>query len=311
MRKKLVRVGGSLAILAALAVAACGKSSAPASPSAPTGSGAPSQPGGSASGATIAGTVMSSAGTSSVRTMGGSIVVSIVGTNMSVTVDGSGRFTLQNVPAGDVTLSFTGNGIDARVTISGVGANDQIRITVRVNGNVVDVDQNEHQMANNQAELEGRVSATSCPQTITVGTMTPTTVNVQNARIRHGDTTLTCSQIQVNDHVEAKGTKNGTTFVATEVKVETEHGVEHAPGDDDNHDEDKNEAEVNGTVSGAAAGHTCPAFTFSVGSTTVTTTANTRFDDVSCAGVVNGIGVEVKGTRTSPTAITATRVEKK
>src|SRR5262249_39464029 len=157
-------------------------------------------------------------------------------------------------------------------------------------GHDVDVDENEHQMANNQAELEGRVSATNCPSTITVGTMTPITVNLQNARIRHGNTTLTCSQIHVNDRIEAKGTKNGATFVATEVKVETERGFEH---------DDDNEIEVKGTVSGAPAGHACPAFTFSVGSTTVTTTATTQFDDVTCAGVVNGISVEAEGTRTS------------
>jgi uncharacterized protein DUF5666 len=42
----------------------------------------------------------------------------------------------------------------------------------------------------------------------------------------------------------------------------------------------------------------------------VTTTATTKFEDVSCAGVVNGVSVEVKGTRTSATAMTATKVEK-
>jgi hypothetical protein len=314
MRQVLVRYSGAVAIATALAVAACGKSSAAGSPAAPSALGAPSQPG-SASGATISGTVMTGASTTSMRTMGGSIVVSIVGTSISAMIDGSGRFTLQNVPSGDVALAFTGNGVDARITITGVDMNDQIRIVVRVNGNVIDVDQNEHEKANNEAEIEGRVASTSCttnPATIVVGTVTPMTVNVQAARIRHGATSLTCSQIQVNDHVEAHGTMNGRTFVATDVNVETAHGVEPEPGDDHGNDgNDQNESEVQGAVSGAAAGHSCPAFTFSVGSTVVTTTSGTRFEDTTCAGVVNGITVEVKGTRTSATAITATKVEKK
>ena len=74
------------------------------------------------------------------------------------------------------------------------------------------------------------------------------------------------------------------------------------------HDQD---VEVTGTVSGAAARHACPAFSFSVGSTAVTTSAATRFEDVSCAAVVTGVRVEVKGTRTAASAIAATKVEKK
>jgi hypothetical protein len=68
---------------------------------------------------------------------------------------------------------------------------------------------------------------------------------------------------------------------------------------------------VKGTVSGAAAGHACPAFTFTVAGVAVTTTASTRFEDTTCAGVVNGISVEVEGTRTAANALTATKVEKK
>src|SRR2546425_2450101 len=260
MRKVFLGSCAPLAIAMAVIVAACGKASGPGSPSAPSGTGAPSVPSGSLTGATIAGTVMSAATVSSLRPLGTTITVSIVGTAISATIDASGRFTLQNVPSGDITLAFTANGIDARITITGVGTNDQIRISVRVNGNVVDVDQNEHEMANNEAEIEGRVASTNCgvnPQTIVVGTMTPTTVNVQNARIRHGGTTLTCAQIRVDDRVEAHGTKTGTMIVAADVNVETEHGLEQEPND--HHDDEANEAEVKSTVAGATRGHPRPA----------------------------------------------------
>jgi hypothetical protein len=240
------------------------------------------------------------------------MVVSVAGTSISAAIDGSGRFTLQNVPTGNVTLTFTGGG---SVTITGVNVNDQIRITVRVSGGVADLDEDDHDMMNNETEIDGKVASTSCsanPPSIVVGTMTPTTINVQTARIRHGSTTLTCAQIQANDRVEVHGTRSGSTVVATDINVETEHGVEPEPGDDHGNDGGNGgEAEVSGTVGGAAASHACPAFTFSVGSIAVTTTAATRFEDTSCAGVVNGTSVEVKGTRSGASAITASSIEKK
>jgi hypothetical protein len=229
------------------------------------------------------------------------MTITVVGTNLSVAVDGAGRFELRGVPPGDVQLQFTAPSIDARVTISGVGDHDQIRITVNVNGSSAELDENEHQMAGNQTELDGRVASTNCAATqITVGTTTPTVVNLTGARIRHDGSTLTCADIQLNDRVEVHGIKNGTTINATDVNVKTDHGVPPV----------QNEAEVKGIVSGAAPGHACP-FTFMVGSTSVTTSAGTKFENTTCAEVVNGITVEVKGTRTSPTAIAASKVEKK
>jgi len=245
-----------------------------------------------------------------------------MGTSISTTVDGSGHFTLQNVPQGDVILVFTSNGISATLSVTGINAADQVRVSVIVNGSVAELDEHQHEGADHRTEVEGRVTAIACtanPPTITIGATMPMIVNIQNARIRHGGTTVTCSQIQVNDRAEAHGMTSGTMLIATDVNVETEHP--HQPGDRDDDGEDHDggnrgpgqnqEADVEGTVSGAAAGHACPAFSFSVGSTAVTTSAATKFEDVSCAGVVNGIRVEVKGARTAANAIAATKVERK
>jgi hypothetical protein len=309
--RKFAGFSTAIALGIAVVVSACGKNDV-ASPAAPSRSTVSPSASGPLSGTTIAGTVMSGVGAASVRAAGSAMVVSVAGTSISAAIDGSGRFTLQNVPTGNVTLTFTGGG---SVTITGVNANDQIRITVRVNGGVADLDENDHDMANNEAEIDGKVISTSCsasPPSIVVGTMMPTTVNVQTARIRHGSTTLTCARIQANDRVEVHGTRSGSTVVATDINVETEHGFEPEPGDDHGNDGGNGgAAEVNGTVGGAAANHACPAFTFSVGSTTVTTTAATKFEDTSCAGVVNGTTVEVKGTRSGANAITASSIEKK
>lgn len=319
MRKR--SVGFHVALAAAIAVmTACGKGSgSPVAPSsAPSQSAAPAM-----SGATITGTVTSasaasprSANNTIAALSAGGITVSVMGTSIATTVDGSGRFTLQNVPQGDVTLVFTANGISATITVAGVNVADQIRVSVVVNGSTAELDEHQHEAADHQTEVEGRVTAVACganPPTITLGVTMPMTVNIQNARIRHGGTTLTCAQIQVNDRAEAHGTTSGTTLIATDVNVETEHPQPPAGKSDDEDDNDDHDqgAEITGTVSGAAAGHACPAFSFSVGSTAVTTSAATKFEDVTCAGVVNGIRVEVKGTRTAANALAATKVEKK
>jgi CarboxypepD_reg-like domain/Domain of unknown function (DUF5666) len=312
MCKAFVSVCVPLSIVVALAGAACGKGSTPASPSS-SATGAAPQPAAAATGATIAGTVVSSAGAQSVRSMGGATInVSIVGTNISATIDASGTFTLQNVPSGDVTLAFSGNGIDARLTISGVSNHEQIRITVNLQGTTADADETERESEDHRAEIEGKISSiTLSTRTFVVGRNMTMLVVPPGTPIHHGSTAIDFSKLAAGERIHAHATKSGTTFTATDVEVQNEHTDLPDPGDDHGHDGDDNEAEAKGTVSGAATGHACPAFTFSIGSTTVTTNASTKFEDVSCAGVVNGISVEVKGTRTSVTAITATTVEKK
>jgi len=311
MRKLLVSVCVPLSIVVALAGAACGKSSTPASPASPS-SGASPQPAAAATGATIAGAVVSSSGAQSVRPMGGAAIsVSIVGTGISAAIDGSGTFTLQNVPSGDVTLAFSGNGIDARLTITGVSNHEQIHITVNLQGTTADADETERETEDHRAEVEGKISSiTGSTRTLVVGRNMTMLVVPPGTPIHHGSTAIDFSKLAVGERIHAHATKNGSTFTATDVEVQNEHTDVPNPGDDHGHDGDDNEAEVKGTVSGAAAGHACPAFTFSVGTTTVTTTASTKFEDVSCAGVVNGMSVEVEGTRTSATALTATKVEK-
>jgi Domain of unknown function (DUF5666) len=63
-------------------------------------------------------------------------------------------------------------------------------------------------------------------------------------------------------------------------------------------------------VKGLVAGLTgaCPSVAFTVGTTRVTTSSSTRFDD-SCAQVVNTANVEVKGARQIDGSVLARRVE--
>jgi len=216
------------------------------------------------------------------------VTVTVVGTGMSTTIDGSGSFTLENVPPGSVQLHFQGRGADAMLTISGIEASDHISITVTLNGSNARLDRRENSGRGNDNgnDVNGRIDAIDTgARTVRVGA---TTVAIPtSAVIRHGSRTLAFADLRVGDHIQVKGTRNGTTVTATEVKVESEGGGE----DDDN--------DLRGAIS--ALSGTCPAVSFIVSGVTVTTSAATRFEDGSCSGLRNDARVEVQGTRTGNT----------
>lgn len=260
----------------------------------------------SSAGASISGTISGSAlsapltvGTGTFGMMDAhGVTVSVVGTGISTNADNQGRFTLQNVPTGTVQLNFTGPGSNATVTLTGVGPNDHVQIAVTVNGSSAHVDSEHH----NNGEISGRIaSIDSAAKTFRAGELT---IKVTGATtIRHGSTTLQFTDLKVGDHVEVRGTRDGTTVTATEVKVE--HDGEEDNGDD--HDEN-HQAEVSGIVSGSAG--TCPAVTFTVASTKVTVNKDTAYPHTSCdVATKNGAKVEVKGAKQTDGSIAATRVE--
>ena len=322
MRTRTCNVVIAAAFAAAAAGAtACGdnKVSAPTQPSStPSATAAPS-----VTGASIGGTVVgvTTGAAAPFRTLGVSLTVTVTGSNVSSTVDGSGRFQLQGVPAGRVELHFVGPGVDARLVIDNVAEHEAIEIVVRVNGAVAEIEDNHRQTPDNRVEIEGVVAqVNAAARTLVVRNttvMVPSTVT-----IRHGSTTFALSDVRVGDRVEIHGTMNGTTITATEVEVENEHPAPAPtpaptptpappPGDDHGgHGDDHGEAEIEGTVAGK--GGTCPSIHFTVGSTTVQTSAATEFKDVTCTALANGNRVEVKGTRASSTSTTinATRVER-
>jgi hypothetical protein len=134
------------------------------------------------------------------------------------------------------------------------------------------------------------------------GTLTVNGITVvpgPGAVIRHGNRTLTIANIEIGDHIQARGTMEGTTLVATEIKVEDTG--------DDNGDVDK--VELKGAVAALSATTNCPVVTFTIGATNVTTSAATVFDDVTCATLANAAIVEVEGTKKADGSILATKVE--
>ena len=156
-----------------------------------------------------------------------------------------------------------------------------------------------------RGELSGFVTATT-GTSLTVRGITVT--SAPDAVIRHGNSTLLFASIAVGNHVQARGTIDDGTLVATEIKVErTDREGDEL--EDDLDDDDDDGVKVAGQISGLPGGGTCPAVSFAIGTKQVTTSASTKFEDVTCATLANGLSVEVKGILQANGSIAATKVE--
>jgi hypothetical protein len=258
-------------LVGALSLVACGSDRA-TTPTAPSSS-APVPASGTA---TISGTVTN---TTAART------VAIVGTNTSSAIDGAGRFELRSVPSGDVQLQFNGIGLDARGTIAGVSAGQQIRIMVTIAGSVATLDDQERVAEDNRVELTGTISTGACGSF----TLNGVTVTTSSATVfEHG----ACADIRPGRRVEVKGTRQGTGPV-------TATGIEFKDEPNNNN----NEVELEGTISAGACG------SFTLNGVTVTTSSATVFEHGACADLRPGRRVEVKGTRQGTGPVAATRIE--
>ena len=217
------------AILVAIVVAACGNSSA--SLDGPSGVSR-------ANGAVITGrvsgvslrasTLDGTASTTGSAAAATTLRVTINGTNISTMVDGAGQFTMNGVPPGTVTLTFTGEGVSASITLNNINAGDEIRIEVRLNGNSAriesetrrqgdDDDADDDEDRDEANEVKGTVSSLSgtCPALMfTVGTRL----------VRTGSATVfddRCTDVRNGVRVEVRGTRmNDGTFTAARVEVD-------------------------------------------------------------------------------------------
>jgi hypothetical protein len=297
----------ALMIVIAVSATACSKSDSkpPLSPSTPAS--ATSSGNGVSGSASIAGTVVAGAGGSSVQPMASPMVVTLVGTPMSATVS-SGRFTLQNVPSGDQTLQLTGSGVNARITLSGIADREQIHLTINVNGSSASVDDDDRETPDNRAQVEGRIVSVNCaanPATLVVGRTSQITVLIPaGTPIRHGGTTVACSQLMVGASVHVKGARTGSSVTASEIELQDNPGPNPGPNPAP---PAAPQIELHGAVTQLAG--TCPSLTFTVSSTKVSTSSATAFNDTTCASLQNATVVEVKGTRQTDGSVLATKVE--
>ena len=215
-------------VMFALLTTACGQSSF--SPTAPT---APSRTVASTTGAVISGTVsgLAAQATSSVRasTMATRpVVVTVVGTNMSTTIDGSGRFQFTGVPTGDVQLRFTGTGLDATLTVKGVQTGDRIDITVRVTDSSVRIDAERRDRpsdANDDDDDQGDDNGFSGVVSGLLGACPNITFTLNGMLVRAGDATRfedgTCARVHNSLKVEVHGQRQADGSIrATRIELD-------------------------------------------------------------------------------------------
>jgi hypothetical protein len=135
------------------------------------------------------------------------VTVKVVGTEISTTTNGQGMFTLTGVPPGEVKLEFAGTRGSATISISGVRADEEIRISVTLNGTNarVDSERRNKRYDNNrqdQTELKGVVSGLS-------GTCPKISFTVQNTTVTTSETTqfedVRCGDIKDGMVVEVRG----------------------------------------------------------------------------------------------------------
>ncbi len=285
-------VGITSAMALSLALVACGKSSNPASPSSSSSASA-GQAGATITGSVSGSTTGSSAGYQKLDT-GNGITVTISGTNITVAADSQGKFTFTGVPAGTITLIFSGGGGTATVTLNGIQATDKITIHVTLKSGTATLD-TEQRNGSTVTELEDRITAIPAAGTLLVGS---TQVNVAGATIRHGDTTIAFTALKIGDRVHVRGALTGTTMVATEVMVQNTNT--NVP------------VNASGTVSGwQKLGSGCPTIQFVVEGWTVQTNSSTDFQKADCSTIANGSSVHVKGDVLASGMVLATWVQGK
>ena len=306
---------------AAVFAIACGghQTASPTAPSVVTPSVAGPGPAATA-GATISGTIVGGATTFATTRMSAfsaPMTVVVTGTTSSATVDASGHFILQNVPVGHVDLHFTGNGADAHLGLDDVVEHATITITVVVNGSSARLDTGQRDEPDNRIEIEGLVTATSASTLTVNGKMI--TVNAATV-IVHGDQTIAFASIRSGDRVHVKGSPTTigglAAILATKIEVQNvavppivtpPPTTPPTPSDDDGKDGGHGEAEVSGAVTSKTGA--CPAISFKIGTTSVTTSAKTAFKGSTCATLANGTKVEVTGAKQITGVVLASRVQ--
>jgi uncharacterized protein DUF5666 len=114
------------------------------------------------------------------------------------------------------------------------------------------------------------------------------------ATIRARTGSLTFADLKVGETVAITATRSGSALTASEIVVEAD-GTPPVQ-----------QVEIEGSI--AALQGSCPAVTFSIRSTAISTTATTTFVGRTCAQLANGVSVIVDGNRQDGGAIVATRV---
>jgi cytoskeletal protein CcmA (bactofilin family) len=152
-------------------------------------------------GATINGSLVAS------RSMSG-VTVTVSGTGLSATVGASQRFTLREVPAGEVRLLFRGPALNGAIDLTDVRPSEAIDVVVHVNGSTVALTSEQRNGDGAGGGGSGGSNGSLCP---------PAGANVNGNLDLVGDCTITG---HVNGNIKIS---NGTLIVAGSVGGNIEH----------------------------------------------------------------------------------------
>ena len=264
--------------------AACGSHSA--APTSPTTTALPATSGAMA---TITGTLQTPGSSifvtsSSYGTALSGYTVTVVGTSITAVADGTGRFSLMNVPPGDVQLRISAPGTDATVPVTQVQAAQSVDLVIVVSGSTASVD-SDVRSSGGQGELEGRVEALP-PETaaLTFKAAGRTIKTTASTQFTEGSLTRSFSDLQIGERVHVTGTVSGDTFTAATVLIQ--NTITSIP------------VELNGVIDSLTG--TASAFQFKIGSHVIHGDATTTFfgdgDTPDTFGdLEEGSRVEVKG----------------
>ena len=263
---------------------ACGECTPdPSSPTTPS-------PSAASAGANINGQVVSSAS---------SLTAAVVGTSLSASVAGDGRFALSRVPVNDVQIRFIGPGTNATLPLGNLRAGETLSIRVMVSGTTAtlqgssnnndgddgddddddnDDDNDDDEDDEDEVEITGRVSGRSsvagCPSiTFNVGSRTVQTTAATFFR------RVTCELLVDGQLVEVEGALVGGSLRAEKVQLEDAQGVERR-----------------GAVAGLS-GSCASSLTFTIGGSgpVFFTNGTTEFKDLACNQIRNGLAVRADG----------------
>jgi hypothetical protein len=163
-------------------------------------------------------------------------MVKVNGTNIETNVDGVGRFTLDGVPSGTIVLNFSGRGINADVTITGVNTGDQINIEVRFDNGRARVESEHRDRGDDQGEdddnddddnddvnRDGRVEVKGSVSDL-AGTCPDLRLMVGTRRVKTSITTVfddvSCMRVQNMMRVEVKGVADRADGMVAATRVE-------------------------------------------------------------------------------------------
>lgn len=236
-----------------------------------------------------------------------SLRVSVVGTSLSTVTSAAGEFVLEGVPTGKIELRFEGPGIDARLEISGLQAGQEVRITVRINGNQASLipaatatpSPSPRPSPDDEVEFRGRLESISGATLVVSGR---TVLTDGGTVVRRRGASVGFAALQVGQDLEVEGTPVAGGILARKITIED--------GDDDR-DQDEDEAgevEFKGRIDSISGS------TLVVSGRAVTTDASTRvLDDrgnpIALGALRVGDRVEVEG-RQQGAAVLARKIKK-